>query len=399
MKERKMAKIIIFLFMFGFILFYSCNNRVAKSTDHSIQTREGIIYIDNPASPPTNREYFLEEELSIGDEDDDNYLFARPRQLCLDSFGNIYVLDFRKCIVQVYDKKGRFKISIGAKGEGPGELLLPISFFLERKKKIVHILDKKNRKISRYGLDGNFKSDFKLTRGSPEFFCINTKGHYLIWNSKINDSLYQSQVIEKWSQEGKRLQESSNFLLSKKKIDIDKNIAIGGTTPFEPQRYFGYDSKSNIYSGFSDIYKIVLFDTAFKKHKVITKKVTEKIKIGKDEINDFVESLTQKAKKMGIHLRRNSLLIQTDYPFFMGFWIDERDWLWVKTPSNDGKVHIDLFDQKGIYVEKLVINEPSDGALLKDIFSNPLIEGRNIYTAVMNDNGIYLIKKYRILKK
>ena len=50
----------------------------------------------------------LEEDLSIGREDDENYMFYSARNIALDSDENIYVLDSGNHRIQKFDKDGRF---------------------------------------------------------------------------------------------------------------------------------------------------------------------------------------------------------------------------------------------------------------------------------------------------
>jgi hypothetical protein len=63
----------------------------------------------------------LEEDLIIGREDDENYMFYRVKNIEVDNQGNIYVLDAGSHRVQKYDKDGNYLLTIGKRGQGPGE--------------------------------------------------------------------------------------------------------------------------------------------------------------------------------------------------------------------------------------------------------------------------------------
>ncbi len=60
--------------------------------------------VKNPDEPLYGELVFdLEEDLSVGREDDDNYLFYRIRDIEVDDDGNIYVFEFGNKRVQKFD--------------------------------------------------------------------------------------------------------------------------------------------------------------------------------------------------------------------------------------------------------------------------------------------------------
>lgn len=63
----------------------------------------------------------------IGDIDteDENLAFHYPSDVAVDAQGSIYVLDSGNTRVQKFDPDGRYLATIGRKGQGPGEFILP----------------------------------------------------------------------------------------------------------------------------------------------------------------------------------------------------------------------------------------------------------------------------------
>jgi len=49
----------------------------------------------------------LEEDLSIGSEENENYMFYRVRDIEVDSEGNIYILDPGNYRIQKFGRNGR----------------------------------------------------------------------------------------------------------------------------------------------------------------------------------------------------------------------------------------------------------------------------------------------------
>ena len=95
------------------------------------QKQEFII--NNPAEPQYGEIAFdLEEDLVLGNESDENYLFYRVWDIQADARGNIYVLDSGATRIQKYDKNGKYLQTIGRQGQGPGEFQRPIILIVDK---------------------------------------------------------------------------------------------------------------------------------------------------------------------------------------------------------------------------------------------------------------------------
>jgi len=73
----------------------------------------------------------LEEDLSIGSEENENFLFYRAWNIAVDKEGNIYVSDGGNHRIQKFDSDGNHLQTIGRKGQGPGEFESPSNLFLD----------------------------------------------------------------------------------------------------------------------------------------------------------------------------------------------------------------------------------------------------------------------------
>ncbi len=57
------------------------------------------------------------------DYTDDNYYFAlRPPDVEVDGQGNIYVVDYDNARIQKFDRSGKYLVSFGRRGQGPGDI-------------------------------------------------------------------------------------------------------------------------------------------------------------------------------------------------------------------------------------------------------------------------------------
>jgi len=153
MKNKKRI-LTIFLFLSIFMLLFSC--RVPKAEwKGTIEEVNGVTVITNPDEPLYGELVFdLEEDLSIGREDDDNYMFFQIIDIKVDGDGNIYVFERGNMRVQKFDRDGNFLCTIGRQGEGPGEYQRPIELLLADQRAIIGVKDM--MKLILFDKDGNY---------------------------------------------------------------------------------------------------------------------------------------------------------------------------------------------------------------------------------------------------
>ncbi len=103
----------------------------------------------------------LETELVLGsDESDDNTLFHEARRLVVDPAGNMYVVDEGNFRIQKFDPQGRFLLTIGQEGQGPGEFENLPAVFLSPDETLYAL---GNNNLQRFKADGTLLSSLPLT--------------------------------------------------------------------------------------------------------------------------------------------------------------------------------------------------------------------------------------------
>jgi len=123
--KNKTKFVSIVLFLSAFIMIVSHGNQKVEWKG-KIEIEDGVKVIKNPKEPLYGEIKFeLEEDLSIGEEDDDNYMFFGVGDIEVDSQENIYVADKRNYRIQKFDRNGNYVQTIGRQGQGPGEFELP----------------------------------------------------------------------------------------------------------------------------------------------------------------------------------------------------------------------------------------------------------------------------------
>ena len=108
----------------------------------------------------------LVEDLVIGHKDGDpNYRFFAPGEMAVDEAERIYVVDTGNTRVQVFDAEGNYVMTLGKRGQGPGELSLPSGVAVVGDRVVVY--DLQNRRFTVWGTDGRHFGDYRPSRGRP----------------------------------------------------------------------------------------------------------------------------------------------------------------------------------------------------------------------------------------
>lgn len=170
-KFKTPAKLFIFVFTFSFMFSYSLRaQKIKVKTENGIQ----VVYNPkNPAPPPgTPERIILREDLKIGGEEVEDFVFSEIMSAQVDEEGNIYVLDSKEACVKVFDKDGKHLRTFGKRGQGPGELQFPTRMHLKAGKELM-IYDGGNRRLSFYSLNGKCLREipagkYTLSRAIPD---------------------------------------------------------------------------------------------------------------------------------------------------------------------------------------------------------------------------------------
>ena len=105
-------KLVLVVFIIFFFAAADAKEKQKPQWKGKIEYENGIKIIKNPKEPLYGEIKFeLEEDLSIGREDDENYLFYRAMDIVQDSEENIYIADSRNFRVQKFDNKGQYLLS------------------------------------------------------------------------------------------------------------------------------------------------------------------------------------------------------------------------------------------------------------------------------------------------
>jgi len=166
------------------------------------------------------------EEVAIGTlEGDENQLFHQPTYVIADQDENIYVLDSGNYRIQKFDKNGNYLLTIGRKGQGPGEILRSFEIKLDSQNNIL-IFDIDNNRISKFDTRGNFLDSFSL-QFTPYHGVLDSEDNIYIY------SRYKGKLIHKFSPQGQHLLSFMDEIKSKIKR-IEPHINGSGDIGITP---------------------------------------------------------------------------------------------------------------------------------------------------------------------
>jgi hypothetical protein len=124
----------------------------------TIHDSSGIRIIANTeqGSWDASAAWRVEPELTIGIvEGDPNYQFGGIGWIAVGSSGRIYVLDTQAQSVRAFSADGRYELTFGGPGAGPGEIGRGAIFVVSGPADTLLVPDLVNRRINRYAPDGS----------------------------------------------------------------------------------------------------------------------------------------------------------------------------------------------------------------------------------------------------
>jgi len=319
-------------------------------------------------------------------------VLGRPFSLTATEDGILYVYDTANQINYIFDKDGNFIRAFAKSGQGPGEIIgQELTYYVNGKVYIpamngINLFTKDGVYIQTVKQEGRpldprifLNKDEIISAPKTAVFLPDGKGEIIRKNIKTGDETVISDFsIQDWgiAQSGRRV------------VDI---ISIG----FSPLMILGY-AENRLYWGMNTSYKINVTDLSGKKInsfsvKRRSKKVSDKFKkkyfgspnLPEEMINQIAESFPNKIS------------------FFHR--IEVHDGLvYVFIPDVDLKSkratlkQIDIFSPEGEYLYRVHIKFEKNRDHLFSPLNNLVIQNKNLYAVLMDEEDNVLIAKYKI---
>jgi hypothetical protein len=340
--------------------------------------------VRNPAEPHYGELAIeLEEDLVLGSEKYDNYLFYRVWDIQADDQGNIYVLDSGAHRIQKYDKNGKYLCTLGRKGQGPGEFELPILLTFDKNG---NLYVGEMAKIHAFDPDGKFVGVTKI----PFFytnFCPDGEGNFAI-TGRITTEEAQNLGVLIIDSEGK----------THKKIAEFPGLPVHetGTTvshPYSPEiRLAAMIDKGFVY-GYNLEYKLYIAAWSGRPFMCVEKEEPAQV-ISRKEKNRILSDLAENTKKAELGWSKSLIEkmanIPRHRPFFDRILVDDKGRIYVRRRRSvleeNAGMRFDIFGNDGHYLYTTGL--PFVPACIKDGF---------MYNTTYSENtGEMKVIRYRI---
>ena len=364
------TKIVSIVLLFSaLILLVSCQQQKAEWKG-TIEEVDGVTVVKNPKEPMYGEDVFsLEEELSIGEsEGREEYMLSEVGSIAVDDEERIYVSDRKETHIKVFDKNGVYLITIGRKGQGPGEFERISGMQITQQKELL-VFDMRIRRISFFSLDGEFIRLKSIGEIQALELKMNSKENFIV------DSV---------------LLDPRNFLAVTSLKIFDSNLKLIATiytsdpkdvlTPFLPFMVWTLYKIDNIVVGYNNTYEFQVLEPEGKLIKKIMKEYFP-VKITEEERKERLKQLQQSEKKE----------VPEFYPAYLNFTVDDDDRIFVQTmerPKNKKGYYYDVFDSEGKFIVKIPLK------------IRPRIWKKNkLYSIEEDEEGYQYIKRYKVTWK
>lgn len=175
------------IFILAVFLCISCITE--KKETAKIEMENGVEVIRNPVEPLYGVDACtVTEDFTIGVKDGDpEYMFQRLYTLAVNDEGDIYVLDYQAKHIKMFDSKGSYLYTIGAPGQGPGELQSPRNILWLRHDGLV--VGDINR-VSYFDHEGRFIKSTPM-KGFGIFHNVDCEGNIFITDFDREEGNYE----------------------------------------------------------------------------------------------------------------------------------------------------------------------------------------------------------------
>ena len=338
-----------------------------------IKTENGVLVIINPEKPsllpgiPSRMK--IEKELVIGESRGrDEYMFGEARGVAVDDSGRIFVLDYKRLCIRVFDKNGAYLKTLGKKGQGPGELQTPQHIFATWQNEIM-IEDHAPRQFVFYTQDGEFQRNVSFARVFIFTTGIDSEGN-LIGIVQTQEREGAVKVLNRYSPEFKYLHTLGYPIRGNRRT----------YNYFKPRLRWSVFKGNHIVFSFSDTYELLIHDVQGKLIRKIIKKY-KPVKISKEEL-----AYMRKVVRLSSNIR---LIVPKYHTPFQRFTVDDEDRIFVQTweKTKDGKAYMyDVFNSGGICMAKVPLS------------AVPKVWKKNkLYTVEEDEEGYQYVVRYKVV--
>jgi hypothetical protein len=252
-------------------------------------------------------------------------------------------------------------------------LSFPLSLRFNSKEKELAVVDIRNRRISFFGLEGNFIRSTSLRIVSNKI-KLDSKGNVV---AHVLDRAAMELVLKRFKSD-----------MGQGGVEIFRFPLGNPRDPFAPQMVWTVTEKDKVIVGDPRNYEIYVYDADLNLEKKI-KKQYKPVEVTEVEKEEILKRTPPEIRESG-----PSYKFSETHSAFRSFFIDDKGYLFVQTweRASGGKDIYDVFDPEGKFIGQVALSPHPD-------FINPcdrLIRGNSLYTIEPTSEGYEVVCKYSI---
>lgn len=365
----KATEILTILLLATSMLLMSCSQQKAEWKG-TVEEVDGITVVNNPKEPVYDNDiFFMEEKLNIGEaEGKEEYMFSQIGSIAVDDEERIFVSDWKESHIKVFDKDGSYLMTIGRKGQGPGEFERITALQITNQKELM-IYDGNSRRISFFSLEGKLIRSQDTSKIQALSFRQNSEGNFLASKATLDPKNFLA-VTE----------------LSIYDSELDKFTHIAESepqdvfTPFLPFTVWLLTETDRIIYGNNQTYEFYILGPIGNPLRKIVRDY-DPVKITEEEKKARLNELEQPENKE----------VPDFHPPYRRFTADSEERIFVQTwerpRNNEGYFH-DVFDSEGRFITKIAFKFPPQ-----------IWKMGKFYSIEEDEDGYQMVKRYKITWK
>ena len=386
----------------------------------TITTEGNVTTVINESGSVWGGTATLVEELSIGvDRGEEHYMFGRVASVWA-SDERIYVVDSQVPAVRVYDQQGRYLRDIGRPGQGPGEYERPGSVALLPDGRILVRESGPGQRINVYSPDGEVVLDTwygETLFGMSSPPVVTYSGEYFTQTVGATTEERQRQEVG-MARAGPDGIEGE--LRRYPSLDVPEHPGLragnaGLGIPLRPGRSTTMLPSRSMVAGVANQYRILVDRPDGT--RLIIEQAVERVPVSPDEWEWQRRRVVASGRRYAASFDWSGEGMPREHPAFTAIIGDRSHRIWVLRPARVTRVSdctedpldesvgtlvpcftredvADVFDEE---TGKLLGEVEFPSAVFEEDISVPFIRGDELYTAIEDEAGTIMVKRYRLV--
>lgn len=328
----------------------------------------------------------FETDLSIGDEQDDDYLFFSPFIIDVDNAGNIFVLDWKLHTIREYDAEGRHLRTFGREGEGPGEIGRSVLDMVVTPGGRVLVADYENKRMTTFDAEGRYAGDVKFQpmvtglRATPD-------GGFLVYtqDTDVQDFTTSRLCLAKYDPGFAHVAD-----IDSQRVTLMKTHRSGGTIrsvgiPYVDRFRWEVLPGGGVVVSDPGAYRLRILSPEFTVVREITRDVP-RTKVTKANRDEFLADIDE-----GYADIAQAIDFPAEKPYVVDILVDEEGYILVcRYDDEDSGTHYDVFSPDGEFVGEVTLPPNKKFKVIKNGF---------IYGVETFEEELPQVRRWRLVPK